>query len=154
MLARMATPTSLMVSTLLLTTMALVGCGYDDDATASTAPVVSLSPEATERFCGLMEESDDLEPNGSESPEELEPKLAEFRSLLSRIVEQAPSDLADEVEASVSAYSRLIDLTHEAGYDLDALDPDQVGELSAEINANGNIIQNWLDRNCDDGDGG
>ncbi len=128
-----------------MTAALLVACG-DDDA---SQPAGTLSDDPTVAFCQLMEQSDDLEPDGGETPDELRAKLDEFRSLLVRIAERAPDEIHAEVEDSVSAYSRLIDLTAGADYNLDQVDAASVSELSGEIDANGDVIQAWLESNCD-----
>jgi hypothetical protein len=130
----------------MLATAAATACGADDDA---AGPSTTVSADPQQAFCQLMQQSDDIEPNGGETPDELEAKLGDLRPLLSRIAEVAPAELSDEIEASVGAYSRLIDVVADADYNLGAVDGDQLGELSDEIDANGNVIQNWLEANCD-----
>jgi hypothetical protein len=127
-----------------VTATLLVACG-DDDASQPTA---TLSDDTAVAFCQLMEQSDDLEPDGGETPDELRAKLDEFRPLLLRIAERAPDEIHAEVEDSVAAYSRLIDLTAGADYNLDQVDAATVSELSGEIDANGDVIQAWLESNC------
>jgi hypothetical protein len=128
-----------------VTVALLVACGGDDASESTT----TLSDDTAVAFCQLMEQSDDLEPDGGETPDELRAKLDEFRTLLLRIAERAPDEIHAEVEDSVSAYSRLIDLTASADYNLEQVDAASVSELSGEIDANGDVIQAWLESNCD-----
>ena len=149
------------MATLALLTVLLAGCGGDSDdeaggTTTTTAPATSVSVdtnftgEGSERFCQLarsyLERTDQLTVS---NPEQLRAAVTEAEANITETVAAAPAEIKGDAQVVAGAFTNLVRVLEQAGYDFTKVPPDALSGLQRpEVQASTQRLSAYAQKVC------